>query len=99
MYFIGALEFVSGIILLIPKLRNWRSGVLVVEMVGALGTRSVFGTINGIPLEDAYGSFSDVIFFLSTIAMLPFFISYWYIKSAPSMGSSLPAETSAHGTV
>lgn len=76
MYFIGVLEFVSGILLLVPRLRHWGSGVLAVVMLGALVTRSIFGAINGIPLEDAYNFFSDVIFFLSTIAMLLFFISY-----------------------
>jgi uncharacterized membrane protein YphA (DoxX/SURF4 family) len=76
MFFIGVLEFVSGIFLLIPKLRPWGSGVLAVVMFGALITRSIFGAINGIAMEDAYNFFSDVIFFLSTIAMLLYFVSY-----------------------
>ncbi|MCH8123986.1 MAG: DoxX family protein [Bacteroidetes bacterium] len=86
MYFIGVLEFVSGILLLVPKLRPWGSGVLAVVMLGALVTRSIFGVINGIPAEDAYNFFSDVIFFLSTIAILLFFVSYRNAKISSSIG-------------
>jgi len=76
MFFIGVLEFVSGIFLLVPKLRPWGSAVLAVVMFGALVTRSIFGAINGIAMENAYNFFSDVVFFLSTIAMLLYFVSY-----------------------
>ena len=44
MYFIGLLEFVGGIAILIPKANKYGAFVLAVVMLGAVITRIVFGT-------------------------------------------------------
>ena len=44
MYFIGFLEFGGGIALLIPRAWRYGSFVLALVMLGALGTRLIFGT-------------------------------------------------------
>ena len=65
----------GGAFLLVPKLRPIGSAVLGVVMVGALATRSVYGVVAGIPLEDAYNFFQDTLFFFSAIAMFLYFIT------------------------
>ena len=49
MYFIGVLEFLSGIGILIPKVNKYAAFTLATVMLGALITRIVFGT----SLDDA----------------------------------------------
>ena len=52
MYFNGVVEVVGGFFLLIPKLRRIGSLALAVVMVGALATKSIFGVINGVEVEN-----------------------------------------------
>lgn len=44
MYFIGVLEFLGGIAILIPKANKYGAFILAVVMCGAMITRIVFGT-------------------------------------------------------
>lgn len=63
MYFIGVLEFLGGIGILIPKANKYAAFTLAVVMLGAVITRIVFGT-----------SIDDVIWILFTMVTL-FYIS------------------------
>ena len=63
MYFIGVLEFLGGIGILIPKANKYSAFALAVVMLGAVITRIVFGT-----------SIDDVIWILFTMVTL-FYIS------------------------
>ena len=78
MYFIGVVEVVGGLFLLIPGLRPYGSLALAVVMVGALATRSIFGVINGVEAANFYEVIRtlDLVFFFSTIAMLLFLATY-----------------------
>ena len=80
MYLIGLLEFVFGIFLLVPKLRPIGSFVLAVIMIGALCTKTIHGFINGFNGSEkgiyAVINNLDLIFFLGTIAILLFLMSY-----------------------
>ncbi|WP_425389809.1 DoxX family protein [Ekhidna sp.] len=44
MYFIGVLEFLGGIGILLPKTNKYAAFTLAVVMLGAIITRTVFGT-------------------------------------------------------
>lgn len=59
MYFIGVLEFLGGIGILIPKANKYAAFTLAVVMLGAVITRIVFGT-----------SIDDVIWILFTMVTL-----------------------------
>ncbi len=59
MYFIGVLEFLGGIGILIPKANKYAAFTLAVVMLGAVVTRTVFGT-----------SLDDVIWIGFTMVML-----------------------------
>lgn len=74
MYFIGVLEFVGGLFLLVPKLRPHASMVLAVVMFGAIATKSIHAT--GIAAENTYNFILDLLFLIGTIAILLFFASY-----------------------
>lgn len=76
MYLIGVLEFVSGWLMLIPRTRAYASSVLALVMLGALVTRSIHAVAVGVPGGNLYGFFGDLLFFISTIAMLLFFVAY-----------------------
>ncbi len=54
MYFIGVLEFLGGIGILIPKINKYAAFTLAVVMIGALITRIVFGTSLGDALWIAF---------------------------------------------
>ncbi|GEM_PF-4639973 len=88
MYLIGVLELVAGVLLLVPKLRHLGSAVLALVMLGALLTRSIFAVINGLPLENAYFFFQDVLFFFSTISIFLFFIAIWYRNNSAAVAAS-----------
>jgi len=83
MYFIGVVEVVRGLFLLLPKLRLIGSLVLAIVMVGALSTRSIFGFINGVEGENFYAVIRnlDLVFFFSTIAIFLFFATYGRTQS------------------
>ncbi|WP_430966463.1 DoxX family protein [Spongiimicrobium sp. 2-473A-2-J] len=68
--FIGVLEIFGGIVLLIPKLRYIGGFVLCAVMIGALGTRLVFGT-----------GYEDAIYLLFAAISFLFFANYGYRKS------------------
>lgn len=59
MYFIGLVEFLAGIGILIPKANKYSAFLLAVVMLGAMITRIVFGT-----------SMTDVIWIASTMVTL-----------------------------
>lgn len=59
MYFIGLLEFLGGIGILLPKINKFAAFTLAVVMLGAVITRLVFGT-----------SLDDVIWIGSTMVTL-----------------------------
>ncbi len=66
MYFIGVLEFLGGIAILIPKANKYGAFTLAVVMLGAAITRIVFGT-----------SLDDVIWILFSMVTL-LYISLTY---------------------
>ena len=89
MYFIGVVEFLSGILLLIPKFRPAASLVLAVVMIGALSTRSISGMVHGVDGKNFYDIINslDLIFFFSTIAMFLFLATYGTKKSLTELTS------------
>ncbi|WP_436516300.1 DoxX family protein [Ekhidna sp. To15] len=66
MYFIGVLEFLGGIAILIPKVNKYGAFVLATVMLGAASTRIIFGT-----------SLDDVIWILFSMVTL-LYISFAY---------------------
>lgn len=58
--FIGILEVVGGLLLLVPRTRHFGALILSVVMIGALATRLVFGT----DLNDALAIAFNLIIFL-----------------------------------
>jgi len=77
LYFIGVLEILGGLLLLIPKFRPWGSLMLIFVMLGAVLTRMFFGIKNGVSGDNVYAIINnlDLIFFVSTIAIFLYFIS------------------------
>jgi putative oxidoreductase len=70
MIIIGMIEVVGGLLLLVPKVRHLGALLLIVIMVGALVTRSIFGV-----------SLEEIIFFISTISILMLMVGIDYKQS------------------
>lgn len=79
MYFIGVLEFLGGIGILIPKANKYAAFTLATVMLGAMITRIVFGT-----------SLDDVLWIaFSMITLLYISLEYGMDKELPRLKSKL----------
>ena len=71
MMLVGVIEVAGGLLLLLPKVRHFGAALLIMIMLGALVTRSIFGV-----------SFEEILFFVNTIAILMVLVGVGY-KSPP----------------
>jgi len=67
MVLIGVIEVAGGLLLLVPKVRHFGAALLIVIMIGALVTRSIFGV-----------SLEEILFFINTIALLMVMVGVGY---------------------
>lgn len=72
MVLVGVVEVAGGLLLLVPKVRHLGAAILIVIMLGAIVTRSIFGV-----------SFEEILFFVNTIAILMVMVGVGYKPRLP----------------